>query len=744
MRSQALRAAALRVGALRLLIFACFFVLAGRAAWLTVVMNDGVEQGDRQIHTRVGIAPNRGLILDRDGHALAVSVPAPSIYVVPEALESPESDLIRLADALDVDRGDLAQKVIGRRGFRYVARWVTPEAAARVEALDLEGVGIDAEPRRTYPSGPLAASVVGFANIDGDGVRGIEQMMDAWLKGSGQTLEVQRDARGALLSDHTVDPRLTSGGDVRLSLDAGLQALAEEALDRAIESAEALGGLVLVMDPRTGDLLTLAERPGFDPNTFRTLDYAATRSRAFSDAVEPGSTFKALLVASALDAGAITRDQLFDTADGKLRVRGKTIHDHDPYGEMDAAGILHRSSNVGAVMIGQALGPQRTFDAFRSFGFGESTGSGSPDESAGIIRNWKSWKPVDAATISFGQGVGVTAIQLASAMATLANDGQRMQPRLVLERRAPGETWEEIAPVSRGQVISPDAARSVLDMMTGVVGPYGTGRLAGLHGMKVAGKTGTAQKLDRETGRYSQRKYIAWFMAAVPADDPQVAVVVAIDEPQGPAHTGGAVAAPVFAQVATDHLAHLGFSTYPEPVASEPDPIKLAAAERFADHFEAEAKARAIARAEAAAATQRAEQKAEQARQQAQVEARAAREQALAQRAEKQHAANVVVPADSLPSVSSAPPQSQPIAALSSDIDRERPVLVPDFTGAEVDQATKVAAMEGLDVRVVGSRLEGHDARVVSQVPRPGTIIVGTDRTVMIELASTATGGIGR
>lgn len=732
MRSQALRAAALRVGALRLLIVCMFFVLAGRAAWLTVLVdNTVVDHGDRQTQTMIDLTPSRGLIIDRDGHELAITVKSPSVFVLPTALDDEKADLKRLARALDMDRAALEHRVSGRKKFTYVARWVTREQAAAVEALDLAGVGIVLEPRRSYPSGQLAASIVGFSNIDGKGSRGIEQMNDEWLKGAPLTMRVERDARGRLLTDHTVDPRRAVGGDIRLSLDAGLQALAEAALQRAIDESSAQGGLVIVMDPRTGDVLSLAERPGFDPNRFRELDFSSTRSRAFSDAIEPGSTFKALLVASALDAGAIAPQQRFDTGNGSLRVKGKTIHDHDPYGELDAAGILTRSSNIGAVMIGSELGPQRTWQALRAFGFGQSTDSGFPEESAGIIRSWKNWKPVDAATVSFGQGVGVTAMQLASAMATLANDGQRMQPRLVLGRKAPMGRWEEVAPVSKGQVVSPDSARLTLEMMKGVVGPHGTARLAGLRGMDVAGKTGTAQKFDHETGRYSQTRYIAWFMAAVPADDPKLAIVVAIDEPQGPAHTGGAVAAPVFAQVATDHLAHLGLTTAPEPITAEPDPIKLAAAERFAAENAIRDHAAAAAQAEA---TRLEKQQAAQARAQAQAKRRQEedrRKQALAQRAAKP------APAPTLPSVGAGPASTR--TATTATGNSERAVLVPDFTGSGADRAADLAAREGLDVRVVGSGA----GQVVGQTPRPGTIIVGSDRTVVLELASTS-GAFGR
>ncbi len=722
MRSQALRSAVVRVGVLRLLIFSFFFVLAGRAAWLTVRVDEVIDYGDRQTHTRVGVAPARGLILDRDGHELAITVQTPSVYVFPEQLTEPEQAVRQLARALDMDVRALSGRVIGHRGFRYLARWVSAETAEKVSALDLAGVGIQQEHRRSYPSGTLASTVVGFSNIDGDGVRGVEQMMDEWLKGDARSFALQRDARGQLMIDHAVDPSLSAGGDVRLSIDAGLQALAEDALVSTVEETEAEGGIVVVLDPKTGDVLTLAESPGFDPNHFRSVDYASTRSRAFSDAMEPGSTFKALLVAAALDAGAIRPDQAFDTGDGTLRVPGKTIRDHDPYGVLDPAGILTHSSNVGAVMIGEALGPARYHAALRAFGFGQRSGSGFPDESAGILRRWDSWKPVDAATHSYGQGVAVTAMQLASAMATLANDGRRMQPRLVVAQRATRGEWQEIEPVSLGQIVSPESARLTLDLMKGVVSPHGTGRLAGLRGLEVAGKTGTAQKIDPETRRYSQRDYIAWFMAAVPADDPKLAVVVAIDEPKGAVHSGGMVAAPIFARVATDHLADLGIHTRPEPIAAAKPKVEIAEAPAPAPKPAPRTRARVERKVAAPTPASTPAPRAQPA-------AGARTERAVA-----------VAPAPRPAPVSAGPPAAKPAGHVRATADRDRAVLVPDFTGSAADHATALAAREDLDVRVVG-QAGGH---VIAQEPRPGTIIAGSQRTVLLTFAAASSGGNGR
>ncbi len=572
MRSQALRSAAIRVGALRLLLLAIFAVLAARAGQLAVLGADARQHGERQIHTRISLPSARGLILDRTGRELAISVDAPSVFVLPTLLEDRAHAARELARILGLDRAALHARIVERDAFTFVARWVSAKAAREIEALELAGVGIEREPRRTYPAGRLAAPLLGFANIDGQGVRGLEQMLDAWLRGEPRTLGVERDARGRLLSSGPLNPRDTSGGDVLLSIDSGLQGEAEEALARAVEEFGAKGGVVIAIDPKTGDVLSLAEAPGFDPNTFRQTAYAQTRSRAFLDAIEPGSTMKAFLIAAALESGGLDPTAEIDTEGGEMRVRGKTIRDHHDYGPLDPAGVLRYSSNVGSVKIAQALGPQGLYDALRRFGFGSDTGSGFPTESAGLLRSWEDWKPVDHATHAFGQGMNVTPIQLAMACAALANGGERMQPRLVIARRRSMQAWEPIEPISLGRAAEPETIATLLPMLETVVSDDGTGRLAGLAGVRVAGKTGTAQKLDMHTRRYSQTKYTAWFMGVAPADDPRIAIVVGLDEPSGARHTGGNTAAPLFAEVAAAHLAHAGIVTRPEPIEATRTP----------------------------------------------------------------------------------------------------------------------------------------------------------------------------
>jgi cell division protein FtsI (penicillin-binding protein 3) len=561
-----------RVALARGCLLAAFAVLGARATHLAAFDDRGSDQGQRQIRTSLRLAPERGTIFDRTGSELALTLEAPSVFALPGEIADPAAAARALAPLLGMERGDLAARLTGGHSFRFLRRWVSREQAARVEGLGLTGVGILEEPRRSYPAGPLAASLVGFANIDGRGVRGIEQLEDAWLRGQARRLPVERDGSGRFLASRGEAPWSTSGGDVALALDAAMQADAAALLQDALRETGARGGIVVSIDPASGDVLALAEAPGFDPNRFREIPYAATRSRSFLDAVEPGSALKAFLVAAALERGALDPGDWIDCENGSYRVPGKTIRDVRPNGWLHPSDVLRVSSNIGSVKIALRLGARDQDEMLRRFGFGQSTGSGFPEESAGLLRPRQAWRPVDQATIAFGQGISVTAIQLAAATAALANGGEWRRPRLVTARRPPSGEWQptEVEPPRRA--VGAATARTVLAMLETVAGPHGTGRRAALQGVSVAGKTGTAQKLDPATGRYSESRFVAWFIGVVPADAPRLAMVVALDEPRRPSHTGGAAAAPLFARAAAAQLARLGIHTAPLVDAPAPSP----------------------------------------------------------------------------------------------------------------------------------------------------------------------------
>jgi cell division protein FtsI (penicillin-binding protein 3) len=553
-----------------------FALLAVRAGHLCMVDDRGAHRGESQTQAEILIPPARGEVADRSGAELAVSVEAPSVYVTPQALSDRRAAAQQLARLLGTSAAALEKRLDPKRPYVLVARWVSDAQARAVTALGLPGVGVFHEPRRVHPHHELAAHVLGFANIDGVGVRGIEQQEDAWLRGRPVEASVERDARRRALARGDLDPSASAGGDVRLTLDAALQAEVEAHLQKGVEAANARGGIAILLDPRSGEILALAERPSFDPNDFRRVPYETTRSRALLDAVEPGSTFKTFVVAAALEHGALDPHQIIDCEEGAWRVPGRTLRDLHPQGLLDPAGVLRESSNIGAAKIGFLLGPELHHETLRRFGFGEPTGVGFPEESAGLLRSWRRWRPLDHATISFGQGVSVTPLQLASAMGAIANDGLWVRPRLVAARKRPREAWQTPAPEAPRRAVRPEVARMVRQMLEEVVGPEGTGRRAGLAGVRVAGKTGTAQKLDVATGRYSAKSYLAWFVGIAPAEDPLLVGLVVIDEPRGSVRTGGALAAPVFAEIATAHLARHGIVTHPEPIAPLPAPVRVA------------------------------------------------------------------------------------------------------------------------------------------------------------------------
>lgn len=694
MRSATLVGPSRRLRLLCVLLLAAFLILAARAAHLTVLDSRGKGRGEQQITTVLRLPAPRGLIVDRRGVELAVTIPAPSLYIVPNALGDRAETAHKLAEILDLDPASLAVDLERRRRFTFIKRWITPEQAERVRQLALPGVGILREPRRAYPAGPLAGQLIGFANIDGKGVRAIEQQEDSILRGRERTVTVERDARGRHLVVDPSLPRDTAGGDVRLTLDAKMQASAEAALAALVERTGSKGGSVVTLDPHSGDILSLAEYPPVDPNVFRNLDFQSTRSRAFLDAIEPGSTFKIFVIAGALDAGLIQPDEMIDTSPGWLRVPGKTIRDHANYGLISIAEVLEISSNVAAIEIGQRFKPQSHYELLRRFGFGRSTESGFPQESAGLLRHYRRWQPVDRATLAFGQGVNVTPIQLASATAALANNGVLLKPRLVAARRKTGGEWQETPREAGRRVVSQKAATRTLQMMEHVVSASGTGRRAALRGLRVAGKTGTAQKFDSQAGRYSKTDYLAWFIGVVPADDPQLTIAVVIDEPQGRAHGGGDTAAPLFAQVASEQLALLGIVTAPESV--RPQPFRTLVAKVEADKAARAAADRKLANT-------------------ALPKKRVQRAQAAAP------ASRRAVPA-SLSEGATRSLATQPsVVTRAPAAAAQTTHLVPDFRGETLASARLIASQDSLTLV-----LEGDERGLaVEQHPDPGTVVRG-------------------
>jgi cell division protein FtsI (penicillin-binding protein 3) len=523
----------------------------------------GMAEDQHLRHLRV--SPRRGAIYDRHGAELAVSVDVESVYANPRRLKAMEQDpqtvARRIAKVLDVDREQLAKRLGSHRYFVWIERRVSPNEATRIRELDIPGVELTSEARRYYPNRHLAAHLLGFADIDGRGIEGIELAYEDRLRGLDRRVEAIRDRRGhVVFADDMEDARTIQGQSVVLTIDKAIQHIAERELALGVRTFEARGGSVVVMDPSTGEILALANYPPFNPNEPSKHPTAHRRNRAVVDRFEPGSTIKPFTMAAALAAGAVKPNQSINCENGVTRMGGRLLHDAHPYEWLTPTQILAYSSNIGTAKIAQDLGKKELYRAFRRFGFGEPTGIRVPGETAGILRHYRRWYEIDTAAVSFGQGMSVTNVQLATAMSAIANGGRLMQPMLVRRMSdGHGATIEENKPRVRRQVVPRRVAKLVGQMLTAVTEPGGTAIEAAVDGYLVAGKTGTAQKADYVHGGYAKDKWLASFIGFAPADRPSVVISVVIDEPVI-AHYGGTVAGPVFRRIAEVTLRHMGIA----------------------------------------------------------------------------------------------------------------------------------------------------------------------------------------
>jgi len=545
-----------------LLSVACLVVV--RAFQLQVVGGQRLREMAEGQHLRqLRVSPRRGAIYDRQGAELAVSVDVDSVYANPRRLramnQDPRRTAGRLGAVLDLDPGPLEKRLAADRYFVWIDRHITPHQAKNIAALDIPGIGLTHEARRFYPNRHLAAHLLGFADIDGRGIEGVELAYERELRGSDKRVEAIRDRRGRVVfADEMVDDLANQGRSLVLTIDKAIQHIAERELALGVRTFEARGGSVVVMDPSTGEILALANYPPFNPNEPSKHAVAHRRNRAVVDRFEPGSTVKPFTMAAALAAGAVKPNQSINCENGVTRIGGRRLHDAHPYEWLTPTQILAHSSNIGTAKIALELGKRDLYRAFRRFGFGERTGLGVPGETAGILRHYRRWYEIDTAAVSFGQGMSVTNVQLAAAMSVLANGGRLMRPQLV-RRVIDGEgvVVEEIKPEVRRQVVPRRVAKLVGEMLTAVTEPGGTAMEAAVDGYLVAGKTGTAQKADYIHGGYAKDKWLASFIGFAPADDPAIVISVVIDEPVI-AHYGGTVAGPVFRRIAEVTLRHMG------------------------------------------------------------------------------------------------------------------------------------------------------------------------------------------
>ena len=511
---------------------------------------------ERQYSRTVVLQAQRGPIVDRHGAPLAASGPAESLFAQPRSVGDPVRVAARLAPLLHMPSAEVHAALTGPRSFVWLRRRLPPATAEQVKALREPGLGLVPEALRLYPNRELAAHVLGFEGTEG-GLEGIERAWDATLAGMPGRAVVGRDALGRDVVTQQVLKQPRAGNGVMLTLDASVQYVAERELDGAYRRTGAKAAMAVVMDPRTGDVLAIAIRPTFNPNTF--LDVEAPdvwRNRAITDPFEPGSTFKVILAAAALEEGVVGPETRVFGEHGAITVARTTIHDWKKYGWLTFAEVLQNSSNVGSIKVGLALGPGRYHRYMTAFGFGAPTGLGLPGESRGQLREPARWSLLSLPTMSIGQEVSVTALQLVTAFGAVANGGTLMQPRLVRAVfDAEGHETRRFEPVAVRQVISPDTARRLTRLLVRVV-EQGTGHNAAIPGYEVAGKTGTAQKLDPATHRYSRAPGVLSFVGFAPADDPRFVMLVMLDEPRNE-RWGSEAAAPIFAAIGAEVLRSL-------------------------------------------------------------------------------------------------------------------------------------------------------------------------------------------
>src|SRR5262245_49767816 len=518
------------------------------------------DRARQQQQNAIETTAQRGELLDRQERQLARSIQTVSLFLDPFGLDAAALDCTaaELSSSLGLNHEDLVKEFSEAKAenkrFIWVARRIDADQAAKITALGLPGLQSQLEPKRYYPNGPLAAHVLGYVGVDGKGLGGVEQFYNAKIAGEPGQLFLERDAKGKPYESYEIASK--PGQTVVLTIDQTIQYQAEQALNAAIQRTRAKSGTVIVLDPKSGEILALANAPSFDPNKVAATK-AETRSNwALQNIYEPGSTFKIVAFAAALEKNLVKPEDRIDCQMGAITVAGRVIHDHSAFGTLTIAQALEKSSNVAAIKLGVRVGDPTMYDYIRRFGFGSKTGIELPGETVGIVRKVERWQASSIGSIAIGQEVGVTPVQMVSAFGAVANDGVRIAPHLIREvRNAEGAVVYRAQPEQR-RVVSAQTAIALRGMLEGVT-LNGTAKKAQLDGYSAAGKTGTAQKIDPKTKAYSSTKYVGSFVGFAPASNPQVVIIVVIDEPAGAYH-GGDVAAPVFREVAEQVLPTLG------------------------------------------------------------------------------------------------------------------------------------------------------------------------------------------
>ena len=548
-----------------------YLLIVFRAFHIQVLGVPGIrERGARQYCVKIPLVPRRGTILDRTGNELAVSLSTKSVFVQPVKLPSPRRAADILSPLPDRPRSTLRKLLDSEKGFVWVSRQIpSSKADEAVEAVRKAlcagkgdcGIGTVEEPKRFYPNRELAASLIGFTDVDSVGLEGVELALDNSLRGEHGYLMCERDALGRIIVPADTPVEVNSAGNsVSLTIDRNIQHVAQSELLDTVKRYDAKGGTAIVLSPRTGEILALATVPSFNPNALAGSPPGARKNRAVTDVMEPGSTFKIFTLASALEMGTLRMGDRIDCENGSYRTHGRVIHDTHRHGMLTVPELFKFSSNIGAVKIAERMDSGRFYGMIRSFGFGTSTGIELKGEVSGLIPSRDGFTPIRKATVSFGQGIAATPLQLASSMASVVNGGRMMKPFLVREILDPqGRIVYRGQPRELRRTLSPKTSAQMREILGKVVEEDGTGAQARIEGFRVGGKTGTAQKVEEGTGRYSPTKRISSFVGFLPLPDPELLILVVIDEPRGEVY-GGVVAAPAFNRIAVKTAYYLGIS----------------------------------------------------------------------------------------------------------------------------------------------------------------------------------------
>jgi len=682
---------------------------------------DFERRAQRQQQRSFDLSPKRGVIYDRAGRELAMSIQVDSAFVVPsEAPDLPNTISLITRITKDDPRVVLAD-CRAHKTFCWVARKADAEVIERIRALNLQGIHYQKEPKRFYPKRELAAQILGYVGTDDQGLSGLERQFNPQLQGKPGKLMISVDARKRWFASVEKEPE--AGNSVVLTVDQNIQYIAERELERGMQETHAIAGTVIVENPHTGEILALTNRPTFNPNIRKEIRNEALKDRAVSDVYEPGSTFKMVTISAGLEEKITRPDEMFDCQMGSIVINGMRIRDSKPHGVLSVADILAESSDVGAIKVALRLGDERFYKYIRAFGFGQQTGIELPGETRGLTKPVERWSKVSIGAISMGQEIGISPLQLISLISTIANDGVHVPPRIVAGTIMPQSTPQTIAfRLAEGtRVVSSLTAAEMRQMLQGVV-LHGTGRKAILEGYSSAGKTGTAQKVDPATGVYSKTKYVASFAGFAPINDPQIAVVVILDSAVG-LHQGGQVSAPVFQRIMQQvleylHVPHdvqlppsrqvlLARRDVPDASLEESSPDHLGASLDMAEAGDAPAIPAAVKPSPIAAQVVPA---------------------ALAARdgREPDHpapAAPLTAEADSPVTQSeNSPPQKLPASGMVVLDVEEGGIEVPSFLGKNLRVAIEAAEEAGLDLDAVGS----GTAR--EQSPQPGAHVAAGSR----------------